>query len=211
MRFTYRVYSSSYVIILWIAGLSPKCMPLILKTLTGVYCIRLACPSVRPFSHHTFMRGSRKNCQRGSKFVYLFIDRGIEDQNTAINGQSSAHQRNAIEMAFYWRSDDGPTLNAGLVAFWFSGDMDQYYKETLYFCDFSGEGSDPPPPLWIRTWVFTTMNIFGTVFAGILKFQLWISLEKCWPIFYCLSYYLFLSYAALFKNNLGILLATHLA
>ena len=58
-----------------------------------------------------------KNCQRGSEFVYLFIDRGIEDQNTAINGQSSAHQRNAIEMAFCWRSDDGPTLNAGLVAF----------------------------------------------------------------------------------------------
>ena len=44
------------------------------------------------------------------------VDERIEDQNTAINGPSSARQRNAIEMAFPWRADDGPTLNAGLVA-----------------------------------------------------------------------------------------------
>ena len=29
---------------------------------------------------------------------------------------SSARQRNAISMAFRWPADDGPTLNAGLVA-----------------------------------------------------------------------------------------------
>ena len=29
---------------------------------------------------------------------------------------SSARQQNAIEMAFRWRADDGPTLNASLVA-----------------------------------------------------------------------------------------------
>ena len=35
-----------------------------------------------------------------------------------------------------WRADNGPTLNAGFVAF---------------FCDFSrGGGSGPPAPLWIR-------------------------------------------------------------
>ena len=72
------------------------------------------------------MRGSRKFCQRGSKFDNVFccffclffhlVDEGIEDQNTAINGPSSARQRNVIEMAFRWRADDGPTLNAGLVA-----------------------------------------------------------------------------------------------
>ena len=63
------------------------------------------------------MRGSRKFCQRGSKFDNIFlIDKGIEDTNTAINGPSSARQRNAIKMAFRWRADDGPTLNAGLVA-----------------------------------------------------------------------------------------------
>ena len=69
------------------------------------------------------MRGSRKFCQRGSNFdnVFLFfflhvIDEGREDPNTTISGPSSARQRNAIKMAFHWRADDGPTLNAGLVA-----------------------------------------------------------------------------------------------
>ena len=72
------------------------------------------------------MRGSRKFFQRWSKFdnvffIFLFIlflevDKGIEDRNTAINRPSSARQRNAISMAFRWRADDGPTLNAGLVA-----------------------------------------------------------------------------------------------
>ena len=65
------------------------------------------------------MRGSRKFCQRGSKFEVFFaflVDEGIEDPNTAINGPLLAHQRNAISMAFRWRADDGPPLNAGLVA-----------------------------------------------------------------------------------------------
>ena len=63
------------------------------------------------------MRGSRKFCQSGSKFDNFFlVDEGIEDLNTAINEPSSARQRNAIEMTFRWRADDGPTLNAGLVA-----------------------------------------------------------------------------------------------
>ena len=44
---------------------------------------------------------------------------GIEDAYTAINGPSSARQRNAIEMVFRWRADDGSTLNAGLVALLF--------------------------------------------------------------------------------------------
>ena len=56
-------------------------------------------------------------------------------------------------MAFRWRADDGPTLNAGLVALWFSGDPDQYYWETLYLClcffraGGGGFGPLPPPPL----------------------------------------------------------------
>ena len=50
-----------------------------------------------------YMRGSRKFSFRGDpnliKFFPLFlVDRGIEDTNTAINGQSSARQRNAIEI-----------------------------------------------------------------------------------------------------------------
>ena len=37
------------------------------------------------------------------------------DQNTTKNGPPSAHQRNALEMAFCWRVNGSP-LNAGLVA-----------------------------------------------------------------------------------------------
>ena len=64
------------------------------------------------------MRGSRKFCQRGSNIDNLFFlfDEGRNDKNTTISGPSSARQRNAIKMAFRWRADDGPTLNAGLVA-----------------------------------------------------------------------------------------------
>ena len=61
--------------------------------------------------------------QRGSKrdnvlfFVLLFFSSGRrEDPNTTICGLTSARKRNAIKMVFRWRTDDGPTLNAGLVA-----------------------------------------------------------------------------------------------
>ena len=59
------------------------------------------------------MRGSRKFCQRGGG---LFSIEGWLDPNTTISWPSSARQRYAIEMAFRWRADDGPTLNAGSVA-----------------------------------------------------------------------------------------------
>ena len=38
------------------------------------------------------------------------------DRNATKNGPPLTHQRNAIEMAFCWRVDIGPPLNAGLVA-----------------------------------------------------------------------------------------------
>ena len=58
-----------------------------------------------------YLRGSRKFFQRGSKFDNVFFnDKGIEDPNIAINVPSSA---------FSWRADDGPILNAGLVALGF--------------------------------------------------------------------------------------------
>ena len=67
-----------------------------------------------------FMRGSRKFYQRGSKFdnVFLlfFVDEWRKDQNTTKSGPLSARQQNAIRMAFLRRVDDGPKLNAGLVA-----------------------------------------------------------------------------------------------
>ena len=65
------------------------------------------------------MPGSRKFCQRGSNFdiFWVFLAyKGIDDLNTTISWPSSAHQRNVIFMAFRRRADDGPTLNAGLVA-----------------------------------------------------------------------------------------------
>ena len=64
-----------------------------------------------------FMRGSRKFCQRGSNFDNIFlIDEGREDLNTTISRPSSARQENAVLMVFHWLTDDGPTLNDGLVA-----------------------------------------------------------------------------------------------
>ena len=48
-------------------------------------------------------------------FYYSFAE-GREDPNTTISGPSSARQRISISMAFRWRADDGPTLNAGLLA-----------------------------------------------------------------------------------------------
>ena len=47
-------------------------------------------------------------------FCFLFFfDEGKNYSNTTISGPSTARQRNAIQMAFRWRADDGPTLNAG--------------------------------------------------------------------------------------------------
>ena len=83
---------------------------------------------------------------------FVFSWWGDRGSNTAINGPSLACQWNAIEMAFCWRADDGPTLNAGLVA---TGDPDKYCIETLYFFlifQRGGGGWPPIPPLWIRPW-----------------------------------------------------------
>ena len=46
----------------------------------------------------------------------FLVNEGKEDTNTTISGPSSACQRNAIIMAFRWRADDDPALNAGLKA-----------------------------------------------------------------------------------------------
>ena len=74
-------------------------------------------------SYHN-MRRSRKFCQRGSNFdnVFFFycffflVDEVREDPNITISRPSLACQRNTIEIAFRWRANDGPKLNAGLVA-----------------------------------------------------------------------------------------------
>ena len=61
--------------------------------------------------------------REGPTLTFFLVDEGREDQNTTIGGPSSA---------FRWRADNGPTLNAGLVACDFSGDLDQYCLETLF-------------------------------------------------------------------------------
>ena len=66
------------------------------------------------------MRGPRKFYHRGSKLDNVFFfDQGRENPSTNINGSSSTLQRNAFSetplMAFRWRIDNGPTLNAVLV------------------------------------------------------------------------------------------------
>ena len=48
------------------------------------------------------MRGSRKLSQTGSNTYNFFLLVGWRED------------RNAIEMAFCWRADNGPPLNAGL-------------------------------------------------------------------------------------------------
>ena len=59
----------------------------------------------------------QKVLSKGSTFDKFFlVDEGIENPNITIIGPSSVRQRNAIQMAFRWRADVGPTLNAGLVA-----------------------------------------------------------------------------------------------
>ena len=78
------------------------------------------------------MRGSRKFCHMGSNSYNVFFNvfKGREDPNTTRRGPFSARQRNAIEMAFRWRADGGPILNAGLVAIIIlrvSGDPEQYW------------------------------------------------------------------------------------
>ena len=48
-------------------------------------------------------------------FCFLFFsDEERNDSNTTISGPSTARQRNAIQIAFRWRADGGPTLNACL-------------------------------------------------------------------------------------------------
>ena len=90
-------------------------------------------------------------------FIYLFlfyflclVNEGREDPHTAISGTSSARRRNAVYMASRWRADDGPTLNAGLIALWFSGDLDRCCFEALCFFVILQGGPDPLSPLWIR-------------------------------------------------------------
>ena len=55
----------------------------------------------------TYMRGSRKCCQRGSNFFFFFlVDEGREYPNTT----NSGHNRPASETQSKWRFASGPMM-----------------------------------------------------------------------------------------------------
>ena len=49
-------------------------------------------------------------------------------------------------MAFRWRADDGPILNAGLAAAFFQGIPTSIAKKPIFSLIFRGGGPDPLPP-----------------------------------------------------------------
>ena len=109
------------------------------------------------FGYHTlikifFMRGSRK-----------FFYEGKEDLNST--RPSSARQRNAIEMAFRWQADDGPTLKAGLVALcFFRGSRPVLLRKPI-FLEFSRGVRTLAPPH--RTWLrCRSEGVFFFIFSS---------------------------------------------
>ena len=81
-------------------------------------------------------------------FSFFFKCCGGEksQQNTTISGHLSARQRNAIQMAFPWRTVGGLTLNADLAALWFvRGSWPVLLRNPIYFVIFQA-GPDPLPP-----------------------------------------------------------------
>ena len=60
--------------------------------------------------------------------------------------QSAGHHRPASETSFK-SADDGPTLNASLVALWFKGIQTSIAKKPYIFCDFRGCSGPPVAPL----------------------------------------------------------------
>ena len=75
-----------------------------------------------------------------SPFLYQGI---IEDPNTIINGS----------MVSGWWADDGPTLNAGVVALGFFRGSDPVLLRNPLFCDFSGGGGG-----WCLDLLFSPLN-----------------------------------------------------
>ena len=74
---------------------------------------------------YNYIRGSRKFCQRGTNNTDTFLFYYFSSRWDGERIESSVRQRNAIEMAFRWRADNGQSLNAGLVALFVLGDPDQ--------------------------------------------------------------------------------------
>ena len=77
---------------------------------------------------------------------FFKVYEGRKDPNTTISVPSWACQQNAIYMAFCWRANDGPTLNAGLVALWiFRGSGSVLLRNPIFLWFFKG-GANPMSP-----------------------------------------------------------------
>ena len=73
-----------------------------------------------------YMRRIGKFYHRGSNFDNVFLD-GREDPSKYLYKHAIIdRQRNTILVAFSWRANNGPKLNAGLVAMETLGDPGQY-------------------------------------------------------------------------------------
>ena len=87
------------------------------------------------------------------RVVLSFFRWGERIQNSTKSGPPPARHRNAIEMAFHYRADDGPTLNAGLVALWVVRESGPVLLRNPIFLWFffqgggGGQDSMSPPPL----------------------------------------------------------------
>ena len=87
--------------------------------------------SRQPVSHERMQKALSEGVQLAFCFRFVLVDEGGRIQITL----------------FHWRADDCPTLKTGLVALWCLGVLEQYYPETLYFCDFQGGGIRTSAPL----------------------------------------------------------------
>ena len=79
--------------------------------------INVSTVAVQQTSNNTtgHTRGSRSFFVRGGPTLTIFlVDGWREDPNTTISGPSWPASE---KLTVHWPADDGPTLNAGLVAF----------------------------------------------------------------------------------------------
>ena len=69
-----------------------------------------------PTLHARIKKILSEGVQYSADVVFFLFFVFFEEMDATKSGSSSARQRNAIKMAFSWRADNGPPLNAGLVA-----------------------------------------------------------------------------------------------
>ena len=83
---------------------------------------------------------------------------------------SAYHNKRAIigppAMAFRWRVDDSPTLNAGLADLWFFRGSVLLRKPYIFVIFFREVWTPCPRPLWIRAW-----NTKGELSVKIITYQ----------------------------------------